>query len=362
MPNTNLMLFTPGPVNINPTTLELSSHDEPYFRNSSFSEWLNNLQELMLEILEIPPTYKVIFISGSGTAAMEMALRAVESSESLLSIETGIFSQRATSISQNLSHDISSLKLDLEELDENTVNRRILESDCDRNFSAVHYTYSETSTGALISPRIKSLFKRNGVLVIVDAVTALFTEMIDFSEIDIFYSASQKGISCHPGVGFLVLSPFAQQKILTIPDSNLYLNPKNYLKDNLRGQTPFTPSLSILSQIYLELLQIKNSSGYASRVSLVNERAISFRNFLMDFNIQPVTSRLANCVTNFLPPHGIDSKILISRLATESIYIAPNSPGFFPNHVRVAHFGHQTSLASDLLKSNLSSAFRATHA
>lgn len=352
MDSVNSMLFTPGPVNVDPRILLESSKDQPYFRNNAFSGWLLNLESQMLEILGLSNQYRVLFISGSGTSAMEMALRSVGVSENLLSVETGLFSQRATSISRNLGLNVTSLPLDLRSLEPGYVDRLIHESLESDHFSAVHYTYSETSNGALISPNIKSLNGGVQALVVVDAVTALFTEKMNLADMDIIYSASQKGIGCHPGVGFLIVSPFAQEIILSNPDSNLYLHPKKYLIDNKRGQTPYTPSLSVLSQMHSALSILENEGGYDFRVKTVSDRAKKFRSFLSAFGVEPDFVRQANCVTNFLPPENILAKDLVTELASQSIYIAPNPPEMYPNNVRVAHFGFQTenSEVSLLLK------------
>ena len=82
-----------------PETLEMSGKQLPYFRTSEFSEIMLENEVLLKESIHAPKESKVIFLTASGTAAMEAAvINCFTSDDRLLVIQGGSFGRRFSEI------------------------------------------------------------------------------------------------------------------------------------------------------------------------------------------------------------------------------------------------------------------------
>lgn len=343
-------LFTPGPVNMSYKIRKSGHRQLNYFRNPSFSEELRNLESLLLKVLYFPKDYKIIFLSGSGTASMEMSLNSLRATSNLLSIESGLFGLRATEISKKICNQVDRIILDLNySISENLINNSLLQ----KKHDFVHITLSDTSTGYLLNLKEFKEILGYDAFLIADGVTAVFTENIDFALLDAVYFASHKGLGCEPGLSFVAVSPRLQEFISNNDENGYYLNPKIYLTNMERYQPPFTPSLGILNQVKKRVQLINSNGGLGTHIKNVNSRATSFRNFISQYSCELSTPHLSNCVTAFRPPKKMDSKTLVNKLIERNIFITPNSPYCMPDFVRVSHFGDQSKRDYNLLYKNL---------
>ena len=60
---------------------------------------------------------------------------------------------------------------------------------------------------------------------------------------------SQKVLACPPGVSIILLSPNGLNRVNSSNVKSMYFYLKDALKNQQRGQTPFTPAVGILLQI-----------------------------------------------------------------------------------------------------------------
>jgi len=83
--------------------------------------------------------------------------------------------------------------------------------------------------------------------------------------IDVLLLSSHKGLALPPGLAMVVLSPAALNQVAKQPGS-FYQDYNRYLEDGLRGQTPFTPTVSIVLQLRARLEQLQRD-GLASAIA-----------------------------------------------------------------------------------------------
>lgn len=340
-----MRLFTPGPVNLSEEILKIGGQQEPYFRNQNFSEMVLNTIESFHKVLRIPSDYSIYFIPGSGTTAMESAAEFVSPGDNIISIESGIFGERFSEIIKR-KKNIQLTQIHLDIFDQASVPINATSE------SHIHFTFADTSTGYKFKSQLLPNANDREGLIIVDAVTALFTEEIDIEKFDVIYSASQKGIACSPGIGIVICSPKAKSKLCKFESTSLVLDPRIYLENIKKGQTPFTPPINVLFQISKQITEINDHDGYLKLVETVSNRAIKFRNFLNSIGAEILIPNQANCVTNFRLKHIATSETL-KALGEKSIQIAPNSPNCHPEFLRVAHFGEQSATDYEILNSVL---------
>ena len=88
-------LFTIGPVEMYPDTLKIASRQTPYFRTESFSALMLETDALLKQMLHTDKSAETIYLTASGTAAMEASvLNIFNKSDKLLVVSGGIFGKR----------------------------------------------------------------------------------------------------------------------------------------------------------------------------------------------------------------------------------------------------------------------------
>ena len=124
-----MLNFTVGPVMSSEEVLKIGGEQTPYFRNDEFSKVMLENEELMKEFTYAGDDSRVVFITGSGTAAMEATVMNVfNESDKLLIVNGGGFGQRFVDLCKlhNISHDEIKLEFGCD------VTKEILDSYSDK--------------------------------------------------------------------------------------------------------------------------------------------------------------------------------------------------------------------------------------
>ena len=161
----------------------------------------------------------------------------------------------------------------------------------------------ETSIGTFYNLDSVSKFaKENQMLFIVDAISMFITDKLDMESqnIDALIISSHKGLALPPGLSMVILSPKAINKIN--PKHQLYFDFNSYLKDGQRGQTPFTPAVTIILQLHARLEQIVNT-GIEKEILKAKEIAEYFRKEIEALPLKCFSDRITSynvCYTKLL--------------------------------------------------------------
>ena len=139
-----MKLFTVGPVEMYPFTLKTAAGQIPYFRTKEFSAMM--LEELLKKQMHAPDTSRLVFLTASGTGAMEATVfNLFNKDDRLLIIDGGSFGHRFAQICElhGIPHDVLTLSFG-----ESLTSERLEE------YSGTAYTgllvnIHETSTGQL---------------------------------------------------------------------------------------------------------------------------------------------------------------------------------------------------------------------
>jgi aspartate aminotransferase-like enzyme len=156
--------------------------------------------------------------------------------------------------------------------------------------------------------------------------------------IDVVIVSSQKGLALAPGLTMIVLAPKALQQVKDIKSH--YFNFKNYLKDGERGQTPYTPAVTIILQLQVRLQQIKKEGGITSFIAKANEIAKYFREQIKNLPFKPYTQYMPNAMTTLTPTNGKSAmEIVVDMENNHKIMICPNGGELKDTIFRVSHMG-----------------------
>lgn len=337
---TNMLNFTVGPVTPYEDTLLIGSEPVPYFRTEEFSEIMLQNENLIKEFAFAPQNSKAVFLTGSGTFGMECAvINTLTENDKALIINGGSFGHRFTEICSVHNIPFDEIRLNFgEQITEEKLN--LYDK---KGYTALIVNVHETSTGVHYDMDVISDFcKRNSLFLICDAISSFGADYYSISDwnIDVTVISSQKALACPPGISVLVLSENALKRIDNINPKNLYMDITSALKNQERGQTPFTPAVGTLIQIYKRLINIKYNGGIEYQINCVKNIADDFRNRIKDLPLEIASHHFSNCVTAVHPLKNNANDIFLTLKNKYKIWICPNGGELKNKIFRVGHIGN----------------------
>ena len=194
-------LMGPGPTEIHPRVLTTMSQPAIGYLDPVFVEMMEELKSLLRYVYQTknPLTFP---ISGPGSVGMEYCfVNMVAPGDKVIVCVNGVFGGRML---ENVIR-CGGVPVVIEDAWGTPVDPQKLEDALKKNKDAkvVAFVHAETSTGCQSDARLLTqIAHKHGALVIVDAVTSLAGTpvKVDEWEIDAIYSASQKCLSCTPGL------------------------------------------------------------------------------------------------------------------------------------------------------------------
>lgn len=341
--------FTVGPVQSSDEVRAIGSQQVPYFRTPEFSKIMLENEQLMLKLAEAPVGSKAVFITGSGTASMEASVMSTLTPEDkALVINGGSFGQRFVEILKTHKIAFSEIKLRAGQ----ALTTEMLEPYDGQGYTAFLVNVHETSTGVHYDMDIISNFcRKNQLFLIVDAISSFLADDFNMSalEVGIMITGSQKALACPPGVSIIVLAPDALIRIEKSETKCMYLDLKEALKNQERGQTPFTPAVGILLQINARLKEIERKGGAIEERKRIKALATYFRDKIKDMPFELVSESMSNAVTSLHPTTTSAYEIFKILKDKYNIWICPNGGALKDTVFRVGHIGCLTENDYDYL-------------
>ncbi len=340
-----MLNFTVGPVMSSDAVRTIGAEQVPYFRTSEFSKVMLENEYLMKKFAKADHDSRVVFVTGSGTAAMEATIiNTFKPNDKLIVINGGSFGQRFVELCK--IHNIAYSEIKLEFGKDITLEQ--LNEFSGRGYTSLVVNIHETSTGVHYNLDLISNFcKKEKLFFLVDAISSFLADPINMKEqkIDMMITGSQKALACPPGISVIFLSKTAIERVYSNNPHCMYLDLRSALKNGERGQTPFTPAVSILRQINIRLKEIEAEGGVDAEIQHISLIAQDFRKRLQENNLpfEIVSNSLSNAVTP-LHPTNVSAYDIFTILKNEySIWICPNGGELKDKVLRVGHIGCLTS-------------------
>jgi alanine-glyoxylate transaminase/serine-glyoxylate transaminase/serine-pyruvate transaminase len=194
-------LMGPGPTEIHPRVLTTMSQPAIGYLDPIFVEMMEELKSLLRYVYQTknPLTFP---LSGPGSVGMEYCfVNMVAPGDKVIVCQNGVFGGRML---ENVIR-CGGEPIVVEDGWGDPVDPQKVEDALKKNKDAsiVAFVHAETSTGCQSDAKeLARIAHKHGALVIVDAVTSLAGTpvRVDEWEIDAIYSASQKCLSCTPGL------------------------------------------------------------------------------------------------------------------------------------------------------------------
>lgn len=335
-----MLNFTVGPVMSSPDITEIANHSTPYFRTPEFSEIMKENEQLMLEFLHAPEKSRCVFLTSSGTGAMEsLVMNVLNEQDEVIVINGGSFGHRFVELCELHKRKFTEVKCEF--------GRQLRREQLSgmEGHTALLVNMHETSTGVLYDmPMIAEFCKKNHILLLVDAISSFIADELDMEELGAaaVITGSQKALAVQPGISVIALSPSALERVEKNEEVCMYLSLKQALVNGVRGQTPFTPAVTTLLQINARLKGIKKLGGLEAERKVIASIAAEFRKGIKDLPFEFISESPSNAVTA-LHPVKVGAKEIIRILKDEyQIWGCPNGGEMADTVFRIGHIGYIT--------------------
>ncbi len=341
--------FTVGPVQSSDAVRAIGAEQVPYFRTAEFSELMFENERLIKKFAKATDDSKVAFITGSGSAGMETAImNTLTPADKAIVVNGGSFGHRFVELCELHEIPFDEIKL----APGKALKAEHLAAYEGKGYTTFIVNKHETSTGVHYDMKLISDFcKRNNLFLIVDCISTFLADPFNMAELgaDIMITGSQKALACPPGISVMALSPKALARVEKVKCKCQYLDLKIALKNAERGQTPWTPAVSILRQINARLKEIDANGGVEAEIARTASLANYFRERIKNLPFEIVSESLSNAVTPLHPTTASAYDIFLKIKDEYGMWICPNGGDMKDTVFRVGHIGALTTADYDKL-------------
>jgi serine---pyruvate transaminase len=332
-------LITPGPTPIPPAVqaamaAPLVHHRSPDFR-AALGETLEGLSRVFQTVRP------VVVVAGSGTAAMESAVVNLCSPGDRVVVATaGNFGERWLKLA--LAYQLDAAHVEQEWGERLDPARVAAAAD---GAAVVFVTQSETSTGVVHDVRaIAEALRPSGAVLVVDAVSSLAGIDLRPDEwgIDVVVGGSQKALMTPPGLAFASVSERAWNLSQKARLPRFYLDWSAALRAQQKGDTAFTPAVSLILGLRAALAMIEERGlaacfAHNRRLALAAREGVKALGLTL-FSPDDATSAM---VTALRMPDGLDGQTVYAALRDRYGIVLAGGQGKLRGHImRIGHMGY----------------------
>jgi aspartate aminotransferase-like enzyme len=305
-----------GPTPCPPEILAAVSKQMINHRGPEMAAMMKRVIERLQHFLET--RNDVLLVSASGTGGLEAAVvNTLSPSDRVLGISIGAFGDRICKIAETYGADVRRLEFEWGTAASPEKIRQALRDES--GVRAVLVTHNETSTGvtnplAEICDVIKA---ESDALILVDGISSAASIPLPVDEwgIDVLVSGSQKGWAVPPGLAIVAVSPRAWQASEKATMPRFYFDLAAHRKSAETGQTPWTPTLSVIFglDVSLELMMAEGKEAIFARHARIGART---RDRVKALGLELFADErfASNTVTSVKVPEGVDGKELTKTL------------------------------------------------
>jgi len=288
-------------------------------------------------------THDLFFLTASGTGGLEAAIvNFFSPGDRVLCVSVGVFGDRFGTIAEVFGLQVDRLSFPYgQAADPQAVAEHLRAHPA---IAAVLVTHNETSTGVTNDlEAIAREVKGAGKLLLVDAISSVGSIPLHTDEwgCDVVVSATQKSWMAPPGLATISVSPAAWEAHARARLPRFYWDlsaARRYLE---RGQTPWTPAVSVLFALEAALAMMKEEGREAielrhARVGEFTRRGV--RELGLELFADP--AHASNTVTAIRVPSGVDARAVLRILREQHGIVLAGGQGKLDGQIwRIGHMG-----------------------
>ena len=335
--------MNPGPVNVTGRVRRALLRPDICHREEEFSTLLAGIRKKILNIFGISKTHTVALFTASGTAALEsMLLSFADKDKKILVLSNGVYGERLRTILECRDLPCAFLSCEIGQFPDLKKIESLLKNDA--SIHGIAMVHHETSSG-MLNPleAVATLAEKHGKTLLVDAVSSLGAEKIDFKKRPIGFLAGVSGKCLHgfPGISFVILSQKEAVKLQNRQPKSLYLDLKHALAWEDRNDMPFTPAVQIFYALN-EALDELTKETLSERIKNYAEKSRLVQQGLEDLGasclIRDKNSR-SHVLSAFWMPKNLSYDRLHAELKKAGFVIYAGQSKFKDKIFRVANLG-----------------------
>ena len=338
-------LRVPGPTPCPEDVLQAGARQMINHRGPEFAEIIARVHSGLQQVFRTES--EIAILTASGTAAMEATVvNTLSPGDRVLCISIGVFGDRFAQVARAYGADVVKPDIPFGTVADPDLVRSALQAG--PAFKAVLVTHNETSTGVTNDlDAIAAVVKESGTLLLVDAISSLGCIPVETDAwgCDVVATASQKGFMVPPGLAFAAVGPGALEAAKTATMPRFYLDFERHLTTFRRGQTPWTPAVSLFFSldVALERMLGEGMPSIFERHAAVAKRvrdgvkALGLQLFVADERYA------SNTVTSIRVPEGVEARRLLGLLRTDHGVVLAGGQGPLEGRIfRIGHLGYIT--------------------
>jgi 2-aminoethylphosphonate-pyruvate transaminase len=340
-----MILLNPGPVNVSPRVTAALARGDLCHREPEAYELLDRIRRHLTTAFAPAGGFTAVLVTGSGTAALEMAVTSVLSPAGrLVVVSNGVYGDRiaAMATASGLAHTVVAGEWTAPP-DLAAVERAATAADVE----AIALVHHETTTG-LLDPvaDVGAIARRHGKLLLVDSISGLGGDALDLDAagVDLVVGTANKCIQGLPGMAFVLARSTVLERLATYPPRSVYLALGTYVKNPM----PFTPAVQAayaLDEALAELLE----EGVDARVARYAGAAARLRAGFARLGLECVLppGLRSNSITALRFPEGRTYRELHDALKARGFVVYEGQGRLAREVFRVANMGHLASADFD---------------
>lgn len=334
-------LLNPGPCNVSDAVHRAAQTPDICHREADYLVIQDEVRRLLLEVFQRDPAvWTAALITGSGTAALEMAVSSsVSATGALLVIDNGVYGDRIRKICR--AHAIETVSVNgpwTERPDLQAVDAALAANPAVEVVGLVHH---ETTTG-LLNPvaEVARICRHRGRRMVLDTISGLGGEALDLDDVDIAVATANKLCQGLPGVSFCLVRRDFAADMAGYPPRSLYLDLTTYLAKQEVADTPFTPAVQTTFALRQALFELREET-VAGRVARMERTSRRLREGFGALGLEPyLDPRLrSNTITTLRLPAGLDYPTLHDRMRARGYVIYAGQGQLASEAFRVANMG-----------------------
>ncbi|TAK32820.1 MAG: alanine--glyoxylate aminotransferase family protein [Chloroflexota bacterium] len=335
-------LRIPGPTPCPPEVLAAMSGQMVNHRGPEFSALLTKVTGLLKEFFQT--SNDLLTLTTSGTGALEAAVvNTLSPGDKVLSVVIGNFGERFAEIARVFGAEVVMLQFEWGTAADPEAIRQALHGD--PAIKAVLVTHNETSTGVTNDLHtIAKVVKEFDKLLLVDAISSIgsIDLPVDAWSCDVVVTGSQKGWMVPPGLAFASVSPAAWEAFRTAKMPRFYFDFGKAKKFADKGQTPWTPAISLYYALGVSL-ELMKEEGFQNIIARHTRVASYTRKKMQELGLSLFADEhcASNTVTAVNVPQGVNVRALLKILKDKYGVVLSAGQGKIADSIfRVGHLGY----------------------
>jgi len=336
-------LRIPGPTPLPDEVLDAQSSPMIDHRGTEFADILREISSRIGRL--VGASGDVLLLTGSGSGAMEAAVvNTLSPGDRVLAVSIGAFGDRFASIADAFGANVERFDIPWGE----SADPATLASYLAANppYAAVLVTHNETSTGVTNPLQELAAAIRSGPgdpLLVVDGISGLGAMPFEMDAwgVDLVVSASQKAWMGSPGIGIAVVGERAWAAVEQARMPRFYWDFREARSFAARGQTPWTPAVSVLFglQVGLQRLLSEGPERTWARHEAIARGAQAGMEAAALRLVAPAGHRSPTVTAAWLP-EGLDWAPFNATMRSRGLVIAGGQGKWTGKILRFGHMGH----------------------